>query len=290
MPNFVDDPVTLPNKSDLAPLPGGADPDEYMSAADYQQMRGAFVDLRQRAIDHGAAIDTAEAEISAQGSTLDAHTAELANHETRIDALEAADGGGGAPTRVVTVSDVWTKILTPGMAAVAMDMASGMPGYPLGEFVTMAHRVVLKLSEPLTAGQVTVRVVRAYHLGTYDYGEGIWPVPAGANPPAELGFNQGVIIGGGNVSYTDYAVYNGFYAALQSGPQANLCAAVPLGSSGYSSLCPTFELPVGEDPDDWGPIQPTMKLEVTTTGGLAPSGVKLVAYVDLAYYPTDFTP
>ena len=43
---FIEDPVTLPTKSDKSPVPGGEDPDEWFAAADYNQIRQALIDIR----------------------------------------------------------------------------------------------------------------------------------------------------------------------------------------------------------------------------------------------------
>ena len=43
---FIEDPVTLPTKSDKSPVPGGEDPDKRFAAADYNQIRQALIDIR----------------------------------------------------------------------------------------------------------------------------------------------------------------------------------------------------------------------------------------------------
>ncbi len=43
---FIEDPVTLPTKSNKSPVPGGEDPDEWFAAADYNQIRQALIDIR----------------------------------------------------------------------------------------------------------------------------------------------------------------------------------------------------------------------------------------------------
>lgn len=70
MSSFITDPVTLPTKSDLTALPGGADPNEYFAAADYAAVRQALVDIRDAIIANNASIATLVASVAANGTNI----------------------------------------------------------------------------------------------------------------------------------------------------------------------------------------------------------------------------